>query len=133
MYAAGARIFVEVGPGKTLSGLTRDILSRDELIFHTEEQGGLGHLLSLAGAYMATGRNVRLEKLFEGRDVKMLDLSVPERFKRSSTVWVVNGQMAVPAAGALPAHGALPIVKPLNLQKGAEAPGGEGMPVAMKG
>ena len=128
MYTAGARIFVEVGPGRTLSGLTRDILSRGELIFHTEEQEGLSHLLSLAGAYMATGRTVRLEKLFEGRDVQVLDLSVPEKFKRSSTVWVVNGQMAVPAAGVLPAHGALPIVKPLNLQMGAV--GGEGMHTA---
>ena len=136
MYAAGARIFVEVGPGRTLSGLTRDILSRDELIFHTEEPEGLSHLLSLAGAYMATGRTVRLEKLFEGRDVQVLDLGKPEKFKRSSTVWVVNGQMAVPAAGVLPAHGALPIVKPLNLQMGAVAPvamSGVGMPVAMSG
>jgi acyl transferase domain-containing protein/NAD(P)H-dependent flavin oxidoreductase YrpB (nitropropane dioxygenase family)/NAD(P)-dependent dehydrogenase (short-subunit alcohol dehydrogenase family)/acyl carrier protein len=134
MYEAGARIFVEVGPGRTLSGLTRDILSRDELIFHTEEQEGLSHLLSLVGDYMATGRAVRLEKLFEGRDVQVLDLSVPEKFKRSSTVWVVNGQMAVPAAGVLPAHGALPIVKPLNLQMGAVAPVGDvGMPVAMSG
>src|ERR1700754_5319308 len=99
MYAAGARIFMEVGPGRTLSGLTRDILSRDELIFHTEEPEGLSHLLSLAGAYMAAGRNIRLEKLFEGRDVQVLELSEPEKFKRSSTVWVVNGQMAVPSTG----------------------------------
>jgi NAD(P)-dependent dehydrogenase (short-subunit alcohol dehydrogenase family)/acyl carrier protein len=121
MYAAGARIFVEVGPGRTLSGLTRNILGKDELIFHTEEPEGLSHLLSLAGGYMATGRRVRLEKLFEGRDVRLLDLSAPEKFKRSSTVWVVNGQMAVPAVGALPAHGALPIVKPLTLPAVAAA------------
>jgi len=134
MYEAGARIFVEVGPGRALSGLTRDILSRDELIFYTEEQEGLGHLLSLVGGYMATGRTVRLEKLFEGRDVQVLDLSEPEKFKRSSTVWVVNGQMAVPAAGVLPAHGALPIVKPLSLQMRPVAPVGDvGMPVAMNG
>ena len=128
MYAAGGRIFVEVGPGKTLSGLTRNILGRDELVFHTEEQGGLHHLLSLAGAYMATGRTVRLEKLFEGRDVQLLDLSAPEKFKRSSTAWIVNGQMAVPAVGVLPAHGAPPIVKPLNLSLSAGA-----RPVTMAG
>jgi acyl transferase domain-containing protein/NAD(P)H-dependent flavin oxidoreductase YrpB (nitropropane dioxygenase family)/NAD(P)-dependent dehydrogenase (short-subunit alcohol dehydrogenase family)/acyl carrier protein len=119
MYAAGARIFVEVGPGKTLSGLTRNILGRDELVFHTEEAEGLSHLLSLAGAYMATGRTVRLEKLFEGRDARLLDLRAPDKFKRSSTAWIVNGQMAVPAVGALPAHGAPPIVKPLSLSLSA--------------
>lgn len=134
MYEAGARIFIEVGPGRTLSGLTRDILSRDELIFHTEEGEGLSHLLSLVGDYMATGRSVMLDKLFQGRDVRVLDLSMPEKFKRSSTVWVVNGQMAVPAAGVLPAHGALPIVKPLNVQMGAAAPVGDvGMHATMSG
>ncbi|MBS1661768.1 MAG: acyltransferase domain-containing protein, partial [Bacteroidetes bacterium] len=124
MYEAGGRIFIEVGPGKTLSGLTRNILGRDELVLHTEEADGLGHLLSVVGAYMATGRRVRLEKLFEGRDVRVLDLSAPEKLRRSSTVWEVNGQLAKPVVGELPAHGALPIVKPLVFAPPVQQPVG---------
>lgn len=117
MYAAGARLFIEVGPGRTLTGLTRDILNRDELTFYTEDKQGVTHLLSLVGAYLATGRGVRLEKLFEGRTVRKLDLRNAASFKRSNTVWIVNGQMAVPAVGQLPPHGALPVMHPLKLSQ----------------
>jgi acyl transferase domain-containing protein/NAD(P)-dependent dehydrogenase (short-subunit alcohol dehydrogenase family) len=121
MYEQGARVFVEVGPGKVLSGLTRDILDRDELVLHTGEKAGLFQLLCVAGAYMASGRAVRLEKLFDGREVKRLDLGEPARFSKSATMWSINGQMAVPVRGVLPAHGAMPVVKPLNLLHRAEA------------
>lgn len=115
MYEAGVRIFIEVGPGKTLASLTRSILNKDEVVFHTEEADGIRHLLHVAGGYLATGRSMRLEKLFEGRNVQLLDLSAPENFKRHNTVWTVNGHIALPVVGSLPAHGALPIVKPLAL------------------
>ncbi|GAA0548673.1 type I polyketide synthase [Chitinophaga japonensis] len=121
MYAQGARIFIETGPGKVLSNLTRAIIGDDELILHTEDkdQPGITHLLHTIARYMASGRPVQMEKLFEGRNAGPLDLDAPEQYKKSSTVWLVNGQMAVPATGKLPAHGALPITTPLRL-KGAQ-------------
>lgn len=122
MYAQGARIFIEVGPGKVLSNLTKAIIGDDELILHTEDkdQPGITHLLHTIARYMASGRTVRMEQLFDGRNTRQLDLNAPEQYKRSSTVWLVNGQSAIPTTGKLPAHGALPIVTPLQL-KGAAA------------
>lgn len=121
MYAQGARIFIEVGPGKVLSNLTRSIIGDDELILHTEDkdQPGITHLLHTIARYMASGRTVQLDRLFDGRNVKQLDLEAIDQYKKPSTVWLVNGQMAVPAYGKLPAHGAMPIITPLAL-KGTE-------------
>nr|WP_246197805.1 type I polyketide synthase [Chitinophaga agrisoli] len=121
MYAQGARIFIEVGPGKVLSNLTRAIIGEDDLILHTEDkdQPGISQLLHTIAKYMASGRAVQLDKLFESRAARNLDLDAPEQYKKSSTIWHVNGQLAVPAVGKLPAHGALPIVTPLQLKSTA--------------
>ncbi len=123
MYAQGARIFIEVGPGKVLSNLTKTIIGDDELILHTEDkdQSGITQLLHTIAKYMASGRAVQLDKLFESRNSRVLDLDAPDQYKKSSTIWQVNGQLAVPAHGKLPAHGALPIVTPLQL-KGTATP-----------
>jgi acyl transferase domain-containing protein/NAD(P)H-dependent flavin oxidoreductase YrpB (nitropropane dioxygenase family)/NAD(P)-dependent dehydrogenase (short-subunit alcohol dehydrogenase family)/acyl carrier protein len=123
MYAQGARVFIEVGPGKVLSNLTKAIIGDDELILHTEDkdQPGITHLLHTLARYMASGRTIRMEQLFDGRNVQQLNLDAPEQYKRSSTVWFVNGQTAIPSTGKLPAHGALPIVTPLQLKGAATA------------
>ncbi|RLJ72817.1 polyketide-type polyunsaturated fatty acid synthase PfaA [Pedobacter alluvionis] len=117
MYAAGARVFVEVGPGKVLSGLTKSCIGKDEVILHTEDQGQnkLSNLLGTLAGYMATGREIKLEKLFEGRSVKTIKLEEPSAYKKSPAIWYVNGQHAVPSTGKLPANGASPITKPIIL------------------
>ena len=113
LYEEGVRVFIEAGPGKVLSSLTRTIAGKEALVLHTEEAEGIPHLLSVLAAWLASGRALQLEKLFEGRKVRRLELDKPEQYKKSATVWLVNGQSALPAQGALPAHGALPIVQPL--------------------
>lgn len=116
MYAQGARIFLEVGPGKVLSSLITATLGKDETVLHTEESGraGMTQLLTALAGYMATGRTVAMEKLFEGRDAKKLDLNNPAQYHKKPTVWRVNGHVAVPFKGKLPAHGAAPITVPLQ-------------------
>lgn len=118
MYMSGARVFIEVGPGKVLSGLTKACIDEDEILLHTEDGGKnkLTHLLCTFAAYMATGRDINLTPLFEDRNVKLLNLDQPELYKSSPAVWYVNGQHAIPANGKLPANGALPIVVPLQLK-----------------
>ena len=124
MYAAGARIFIEMGPGKTLAGLTRSILGKNELVLHTEEAGqeAIPFLLNTVAAYAATGKAIQLEKLFEGRTVQTLQILEPELYKKSAAIWHVNGHNALPSTGKLPDHGALPIVRPIQLSNQAKQP-----------
>jgi acyl transferase domain-containing protein/NAD(P)H-dependent flavin oxidoreductase YrpB (nitropropane dioxygenase family)/NAD(P)-dependent dehydrogenase (short-subunit alcohol dehydrogenase family) len=115
MYAGGARIFVEVGPGKVLSGLAKATLGKDEILLHTEESGQLVHLLQTLAAYLATGRSLHLSKLFEGRQARQLFIDQPSTYRKSPATWYVNGHYARPATGNLPANGALPIIQPIAL------------------
>ncbi|RQO75115.1 erythronolide synthase [Pedobacter sp. KBW06] len=118
MYADGARIFIEVGPGKVLTSLVKACLAKDELLLYAEDNGHnkITHLLCTLASYMATGRALKVEKLFDGREGKLLNLDEPGQYKKSPTVWSVNGQHAVPAVGKLPAYGALPIIEPLRMK-----------------
>ncbi|WP_316752724.1 SDR family NAD(P)-dependent oxidoreductase [Pedobacter gandavensis] len=118
MYADGARIFIEVGPGKVLSSLVKACIAKDELLLYAEHNGHnkITHLLCTIAAYVATGRDVKMEKLFDGREAKLLNLDEVLKYKKSPTVWSVNGQHAVPTVGKLPAYGALPIIEPLKLK-----------------
>ncbi len=117
MYDGGARIFIEVGPGKVLTGLVKSILGKEETCLFTEDkdQAGITQLLHTLAGYVATGRNIDFNKLFEDRDASVLDLDKPEQYRKSITTWLVDGQMALPLHGKLPEHGALPVTAPLKL------------------
>lgn len=117
MYEDGARIFIEVGPGKVLTGLAKSILGKEETCLHTEDkdQPGIVQLLHTLAGYVATGRDIDFNKLFEDRDARVLDLDKPEQYRKSLTTWLIDGQMALPLNGKLPEHGALPITTPLKL------------------
>ena len=122
MYAEGARVFIETGPGKVLINLVQSTLGNQEITaIHTEEKEkeGINFLLHALAKYIATGRNIDLEKLFEGRKVSTINLDEPENYKKKSTNWLINGHYAVPSVGTLPPNGALPISKPINLNYGA--------------
>lgn len=115
MYRDGARIFIEVGPGKTLTSLTKSILGKDEVLIHTEENGkhGITQLLVALAQYMATGKTLKVDVLFTDRQAIKLDLDNPEILKKSSSIWLVDGQMATPLHGKLPAYSAPPVTKPI--------------------
>ena len=123
MYADGARIFIETGPGNVLTGLAQSILGKEITTIQTEAKGkeGITFLLQALAQYLATGRTFNIEKLFEGRDAKVIDFDQPEKYRKSKLVWQVNGQFAYPAEGELPDAGGMPFPEPLGLKLVSEA------------
>ena len=104
MYAAGARVFVEVGPKRILSKLVGQILGeRPHAAVPTQPTGehGVRELLLALADLVVHGVDVDLERLYEGRAVSALDLSTPpkeERAERDRNVWLVNGAYVRPAS-----------------------------------
>ncbi|MDG4653575.1 type I polyketide synthase [Chryseobacterium arthrosphaerae] len=117
MYNDGARIFIEVGPGKVLTGLAKSCIEKDQLTLYVEDssRNKFTHLLCMLAQYLGTGRSFNIEKLFDGRFVQLVDINQPELYKKSPAIWRVNGQTAHPTTGSLPANGALPIINPIPM------------------
>jgi acyl transferase domain-containing protein/NAD(P)H-dependent flavin oxidoreductase YrpB (nitropropane dioxygenase family) len=114
IYAAGARVFVEVGPGRVLSGLASKILgARPHLVVPTDVpgEGGLQSLLNALGTLAVHGVPVDPVALFAGR-ATVVDLrnGLP---KRSPTTWRVDGQRARPWSGDAPKGSLRPVSEPV--------------------
>ncbi len=103
LYAAGARLFVEVGPRTVLSGLTDQILGeRPHLAVATDQPGrpGILQLLHALGRLAVEGVRVRFDRFFEETPVSLLDLSNLPRADGQGArkgIWLVNGGRARPA------------------------------------
>jgi acyl transferase domain-containing protein/NAD(P)H-dependent flavin oxidoreductase YrpB (nitropropane dioxygenase family) len=130
IYAAGVRIFVEVGPGNVLSGLVQRILgSRPAVILTTNKKGsesGLADYLKVIGWFYAAGRAVRLEKLFPACDREIPELAelLKGEDPPKATEWIITGGSARPlvqktqaqapakAIAAATTGGSMPLPKP---------------------
>ncbi|MHB1847336.1 MAG: acyltransferase domain-containing protein, partial [Deltaproteobacteria bacterium] len=126
MYAAGARLFVEVGPGQVLTRLVgRTLGDRPHLALAIAREGqpGLSELLEALGQLAVHGVPLQLAPLFAGRQVRRLDLAAPMP-KPPVALWLVDGQLARPAVGELPEGSLRPNEEPLTLLAPA-APGSE--------
>ncbi|MBX7165577.1 MAG: SDR family NAD(P)-dependent oxidoreductase [Pirellulales bacterium] len=78
MYAAGARVFVEAGPGRVLTKLTSEILgNRPHVVVATQitAQNGYPEFLATLGELYAHGVSIDVERLYQGRELKTLDLA----------------------------------------------------------
>jgi acyl transferase domain-containing protein len=109
MYAAGARIFVEVGARNVMSGLAAQILGNRPHLAVALDMVGRPALLQLHHALAqlaAHGVMLQLDRLFVGREVVELDLTTLERITPSAplppTTWLVNGSRAWPLRGTRP-------------------------------
>ncbi|MCX4977902.1 type I polyketide synthase [Streptomyces sp. NBC_00620] len=103
MYEAGARLFVEAGPGSVLTRLVGRILGdrphRTVALEDGPRTGLTGFLGALAQLAVA-GADIRTAWLFQGRDAIAADARTPRR-KRAA--WTVDGHLLRTADGALPA------------------------------
>ncbi len=124
MYDDGARIFVELGPKNILTNLVGQILAQKE---HTAvsldgKAGELRGFLMALGILLVRGVHIKLTALFDGRDVKDLNLSelveLTQKPALPATTWLINGGSARPQNQTVGYTGKLP---PLNEQTAAIA------------
>jgi acyl transferase domain-containing protein/NAD(P)H-dependent flavin oxidoreductase YrpB (nitropropane dioxygenase family)/NAD(P)-dependent dehydrogenase (short-subunit alcohol dehydrogenase family)/acyl carrier protein len=109
MYAAGARVFIEVGPQGVLTGLVGQVLAdKPHLAVASDVKGrpGLVQLQHLLAQLMVWGVPVQLECLHDGRNLLRLDLANLERdsapAKLSPSTWLVNSVRVRPVSGPEP-------------------------------
>jgi len=108
MHDAGARIFIEVGPGKALTGLISRILKdRPHTAVHMDQPGrpGLVQFVHTLAQLATAGVSFYGYRLFEGRVTRTLHLSrlVAETKPAplSPTTWIIKDGKAVPLSQAM--------------------------------
>ena len=124
MYAAGCRVFVELGPKGTCSNMARAILAgRDAVAVSLDGQGGglRGMLLGLA-ELAAAGVAFEIERLFDSRDARALDLERLADLVKPALLpkyaWWVNGGSARQLEDPIFRTGTMPA---LNAETAADA------------
>jgi acyl transferase domain-containing protein/NADP-dependent 3-hydroxy acid dehydrogenase YdfG len=128
MYAAGVRTFVEVGPGRVLTGLVRRILG-DRPAVALATDGGLRALLEAVGALHAHGHAPDVVALFAGRPVRWVDFDRLPDLPSTPRDWWVDGARAWPATAAMPTTGAAPFVTADTLPHPSAVSGLPALPV----
>jgi acyl transferase domain-containing protein/NAD(P)H-dependent flavin oxidoreductase YrpB (nitropropane dioxygenase family)/NAD(P)-dependent dehydrogenase (short-subunit alcohol dehydrogenase family)/acyl carrier protein len=103
MYAAGARTFVEAGPGGVLTGLVDQILDhRPHAAIPVDgAPGGLAGLLVALARLWTGGAPVTFDRLAEDRVAErrqVADVLAAARAARSPSAWLVDGAGARPAS-----------------------------------
>jgi acyl transferase domain-containing protein/NAD(P)H-dependent flavin oxidoreductase YrpB (nitropropane dioxygenase family)/NAD(P)-dependent dehydrogenase (short-subunit alcohol dehydrogenase family) len=126
MYAAGARLFVEVGPRNVLTGLVGQILGEHPhlaIAVDLPRRSGLTQLQHALGQLAAHGVPLHLERLFQGRIARRLNLNALEEETGDKplapTTWLVNGGRARPLhqpTGVSPRSAISPTASPSALQ-----------------
>jgi acyl transferase domain-containing protein/NAD(P)H-dependent flavin oxidoreductase YrpB (nitropropane dioxygenase family) len=118
MYAAGARTFVEVGPGRTLTGLVGRILGgrpHTAVACDVPGENGLGQFLDALAKLVNAGVTVDPWPLFGGR-------AVPVTGTPARPAWTVDGQLVRTADGRPLAGGLQPATAAPHLALGGTAP-----------
>ncbi|HVK25813.1 MAG TPA: SDR family NAD(P)-dependent oxidoreductase [Actinokineospora sp.] len=96
MYADGARVFLEAGPGRVLSGLVGKILGDRPHTAIPCDGDGLAGLLDAVARLAVSGVDVRTGWLFAGRDARDVGALTPP--KRPG--WTVDGAFVRTVDGA---------------------------------
>ncbi|MFE5159794.1 SDR family NAD(P)-dependent oxidoreductase [Streptomyces sp. NPDC056697] len=107
MYEAGARVFVEAGPGRVLSRLVADVLGdrpHRTVPLEGRRDGGLPAFLTALAQLAVSGTELRTRPLFTGRDT--VDPATAKAVRRAG--FTVDGHLLRRADGAFPPHALLP-------------------------
>ncbi|MFD7376447.1 SDR family NAD(P)-dependent oxidoreductase [Streptomyces mirabilis] len=103
MYEAGARVFVEAGPGSVLTRLVGAVLGdrpHRTVALEDGRRAGLAGFLAALAQLAVAGADIRTAWLFQGRDAVPADARAP-RPRRAA--WTVDGHLIRTADGVIPA------------------------------
>jgi acyl transferase domain-containing protein/NAD(P)H-dependent flavin oxidoreductase YrpB (nitropropane dioxygenase family)/NAD(P)-dependent dehydrogenase (short-subunit alcohol dehydrogenase family) len=124
MYAAGARVFIELGPKSVLTRLVDQILEDRSASYSSisfDGGRGLRGFLWGLGTLITEGVPLDLLALFQGRSVQQLKLSrlaqTTAQSPLSPTTWLVSGTYARPHTKATGYPGQLPFLTDATRQK----------------
>lgn len=122
MYDVGARVFVEVGPGRVLTGLVGRILGeRAHTAVSLDAGKGMNGLLLALGQLAATGIDVKFTALFEGRECQPVDLrEEAQPVELPATLWYVDGGRVRKPDGQFAGTGELPLLSYEKVQQARE-------------
>jgi len=123
MYAHGARVFVEAGPGSVLSGLVSATLGdRPHRTIGLESHGqrGVHGFLTALARLAVSGVDPRTAWLHRGRD--SVDASVPRTTRPAG--WTVDGHLVRTAAGVIPTGALRPAERVQEIPMAAHSGGG---------
>lgn len=139
MYEDGARVFVEVGAGRVLTGLVDEILkgrphvavSPGGRFAHWDGEGlsGLKQFLRAIARLAAHGVPLDLRGLFTHRGIEGFDLASPPLRTLGATTWMIDGFRSLPLHGELPESAMHPSSTPAVelVPAGSQAAGGAGL------
>jgi acyl transferase domain-containing protein/NAD(P)-dependent dehydrogenase (short-subunit alcohol dehydrogenase family) len=149
LYAAGSRVFVEIGPAQVLGKLLGQTLGDRPYAavgLQTREGHGVTALLGGLATLVAHGVTINLERLYQARSVQHLDLSSVSSLVAplpSPHSWVVDGGTARPSrnpkempptrVSTLQSHEppALPLVEPSPSRSTPPVPTPSGLPAGV--
>ncbi len=104
LHGAGARLFVELGPGGVLAHLARQILKDGEArVLHVDDGGGLRGLLRLLAALWAEGQPLDLARLLPPMAARPLEVLADLAAREAApTTWIVDAMQVRPARADSP-------------------------------
>jgi acyl transferase domain-containing protein/NAD(P)H-dependent flavin oxidoreductase YrpB (nitropropane dioxygenase family)/NAD(P)-dependent dehydrogenase (short-subunit alcohol dehydrogenase family) len=118
MYAAGTRVFVEVGPGAVLTRLVRSTLQATPHVAISLGESSptcdLHGVLGALGQLVTAGVHLDIARLFLGRDARLIDFMAVET-RVSATAWRLEGHCARPMQGPIPSSALKPCPTPIKL------------------
>jgi acyl transferase domain-containing protein/NAD(P)H-dependent flavin oxidoreductase YrpB (nitropropane dioxygenase family)/short-subunit dehydrogenase len=129
LYAAGARLFVEVGPGAVLTGLVGQVLgTRSYLAVSTQDRScGFTALQQALAQLGAHGVPLTLDRLYQGRVTRHLRLDALSEDLTPAplppTTWMVNGGSAHPRHASATQDRTRPPARSAPAHPGAPIPG----------